>query len=90
MGNSYTLNNGVASYNIQVRGICPEGWHLPNAYDFYDLAAGVADDYGLLQSSIQAVVDAGAGIYMPDNRRDEPDGRHEYGRSRIHRLLPAR
>ena len=56
MGNSYTLNNGVASYNIQIRGICPEGWHLPNAYDFYDLAAGVADDYGLRMSSIRAAI----------------------------------
>ena len=87
MGNSYTLNNGVASYNIQVRGICPEGWHVPNAYDFYDLAAGVADDYGLRMSSISG---CGGGNLYARQPRDEPDGRHEYGRSRIHRLLPAR
>ena len=72
MGNSYTFNDGVTSYNVQIRGICPEGWHIPNAYDFYDLAVGVADDYGLRKNSIEEVVSAVAGIYLPDNRETKP------------------
>lgn len=71
-GNSYTLNDGVPAHNIQIRGICPEGWHLPNAYDFYDLAVGVADDYGLRMNSIEEVVSAKSGIYLPDNREKNP------------------
>lgn len=72
MGNSYTLNNGVTSYNVQIRGICPEGWHVPNAYDFYDLAVGIADDYGLRKNSLEEVLAAKEGIYMPDNRETSP------------------
>ena len=72
MGNSYTLNDGVTSYNVQIRGICPEGWHIPNAYDFYDLAVGVANDYGLRKNSIEEVVSAVSGIYLPDNRETKP------------------
>ena len=70
--NSYTFNDGVTSYNVQIRGICPEGWHIPNAYDFYDLAVGVADDYGLRKNSIEEVISAVAGIYLPDNRETKP------------------
>lgn len=72
MGNVYTLNNGKLSYNIQIRGICPEGWHIPNAYDFYDLPAAIADDYGLRMNTLEEVVTAKAGIYMPDNRETNP------------------
>ncbi|MGN0189952.1 MAG: PL29 family lyase N-terminal domain-containing protein, partial [Candidatus Cryptobacteroides sp.] len=32
-GNPYILNNAAESYGIQIQGICPEGWHIPNAYD---------------------------------------------------------
>lgn len=72
MGASYTLNNSPASHGIQVRGICPEGWHVPNAYDFYDLIAGVARDYGLEKKSIQEVSDTKEGIFLPDNREKSP------------------
>ncbi len=72
MGNSYTLNNGVASYNIQVRGICPEGWHVPNAYDFYDLAAGRRRRLRASHEFHSGRSGCGAGIYMPDNRETNP------------------
>lgn len=72
MGNEYTLDNGPASYNIQIRGICPEGWHVANAYDFYDLAEGIADDYGLRKGLIDEVIEAVGGIYLPGNREKNP------------------
>ncbi len=72
VGNAYTLTDGLNAWNIQIQGICPEGWHVPNAYDFYDLAAGVADDYGLRVGSINDCVSRKAGIYLPDVRSTAP------------------
>ncbi len=68
VGSSYILNNTISSHNVQFRGICPEGWHVPNAYDRYDLPLGIAQDFGLLKNSLKEVGDAMAGIYMPPNR----------------------
>lgn len=71
-GNPYTLNYTQTSHNIQIQGICPEGWHVANAYDFYDLAAGVADDYNLRRNSIAELISTMSGIYLPDNREKAP------------------
>lgn len=72
MGNAYTLTDGLNAWNIQIQGICPEGWHVPNAYDFYDLAVGVADDYGLRVGTINDCVNRKAGIFLPDLRSTAP------------------
>ncbi|MGN0189304.1 MAG: hypothetical protein ACI395_07295, partial [Candidatus Cryptobacteroides sp.] len=48
------------------------GWHIPNAYDFYDLAVGVAKDYGLEVSSIDECVETKAGIFLSENRETNP------------------
>ena len=71
-GNDYTFNYTPLSHNIQIQGICPEGWHIPNAYDFYDLIASIAEDYDVLVNSIEAVHSNPGGIYLPDNRESAP------------------
>lgn len=72
VGNDYTFNYTPMSHNIQIQGICPEGWHIPNAYDFYDLIASIADEYDLLVNSIEAVNANHGGICLPDNRENAP------------------
>lgn len=55
MGAEYKLSNNTnypQNNNVQIRGICPEGWHIPNPHDYYDLISGVANDYGLWKKSI--------------------------------------
>lgn len=59
-------------YNIQIQGACPEGWHVPNAYDFYDLPDAVADDYGARMGSINDCASRKMGIFMPSNRETDP------------------
>lgn len=71
-GNAYILNDGADSYNVQIQGACPEGWHVPNAYDFYDLAAGVAEDYGLRKETLAEVIESKSGIFITDNRETAP------------------
>ncbi len=71
-GNEYKLNDGKESWNVQVQGICPEGWHIPNAYDYYDLASGIADDYVLRRVSIVTCAEEVAGIFMKDVRETDP------------------
>ncbi len=56
--NAYTINiDGFTkdTKDLQVQGACPKGWHVPNHYDFYDLIAGIADDYGLYRENINVV-----------------------------------
>jgi len=59
-------------FGIQIQGACPEGWHVPNAYDFYDLADGIADDYGVRKSTINECANSKSGIFMPSNRETTP------------------
>lgn len=62
-------------FGIQIQGACPEGWHIPNAYDYYDLCEGVADDYGVRKSTIQDCAASKSGIFMPDCRETDPFGK---------------
>ncbi len=71
-GNDYVLNDAAESYNIQIQGACPEGWHVPNAYDFFDLAEGVADDYGLRKETLAEIIESKEGIFITDNRETAP------------------
>ena len=70
--NDYTFNYTSMSHNVQIQGVCPEGWHIPNAYDFYDLIASIAEDYDLLVNHIEAVQSNHGGICLPDNREKAP------------------
>ena len=59
-------------FGIQIQGACPEGWHVPNAYDFYDLPDAVADDYNVRMNSIGDCASSRMGIFMPSNRETDP------------------
>lgn len=72
-GITFTVGYSTAKdFGIQIQGACPEGWHIPNAYDFYDLADGIADDYNVRRNSINDCASARSGIYMPSNRETKP------------------
>lgn len=56
VGNSYIIDGTYAnSYNIQVRGACPEGWHVPNMNDWYDLIVAVKQEYGIPGNALSDV-----------------------------------
>src|SRR5690606_5641444 len=47
-GNPYIMDGTYAnSYNIQVQGACPQGWHVPNMNDWYDLLVAIKDEYNI-------------------------------------------
>lgn len=72
-GDTFVIGYSTAKdFGIQIQGACPEGWHIPNAYDFYDLPDGVADDYNVRRNSINDCASSRSGIYMPSNRETKP------------------
>lgn len=72
-GNTFVVGYTTAKdFGIQIQGACPEGWHVPNAYDFYDLPDGIADDYNVRRNTINDCATAKSGIYMPSNRETKP------------------
>lgn len=72
-GNTYEVGYAARKdYGIQIQGCCPEGWHVPNAYDFYDLPDGIADDYNLRMASMKDCASSKYGIFMPANRETDP------------------
>lgn len=71
-GNYYKLDGTKNSYNIQIRGACPEGWHVPNVYDWYDLIVSIKNDYSIPGNSINDVVANWEGYIVRKNRDDPP------------------
>lgn len=75
-GNVFVMGESN-SYGAQIRGICPEGWHMPNPYDRYDLFTSIADGYGLRKNSLNeigATLDGG-GLYVPTTNERETNPR---------------
>ncbi len=55
-GNPYIMDGSYAnSYNIQIRGACPEGWHVPNMNDWYDLVVAVKQEYNIPGNTLSDV-----------------------------------
>lgn len=72
-GNTFVVGyTSAKDFGIQIQGACPEGWHIPNAYDFYDLPDGIADDYNVRRNTINDCASSRSGIYMPANRETKP------------------
>lgn len=47
-GKPYVLDGSpTGSFNIQVQGACPKGWHVPNVYDWYDLTVAIKSEYNV-------------------------------------------
>lgn len=48
MGNSFTLDGTESGeFNIQIKGCCPEGWHVANANDWWDLLNAIKVEYNV-------------------------------------------
>lgn len=55
-GNPYIMDGTYAnSYNIQIQGACPEGWHVPNMNDWYDLVVAVKREYNIPGNTLSDV-----------------------------------
>ncbi|TYR35103.1 hypothetical protein FXV77_14245 [Sphingobacterium phlebotomi] len=65
VGNSYILDGTyVNSYNIQIQGACPEGWHIPNMNDWYDLLVAIKQEYGIPGNSLADVANSKDGYII--------------------------
>lgn len=71
-GNWYKLDGTKNAYNIQIRGACPEGWHIPNVYDYYDLIVSIKNEYGIPGNSLNDIVSNWNGYIIRKNRDDPP------------------
>ena len=72
-GNTFEVGYSLGKdFGIQIQGVCPEGWHIPNAYDFYDLPDGIAEDYHVRRNTINDCASTKSGIFMPANRETKP------------------
>lgn len=64
-GNPYTLDGTYANaYNIQVQGACPEGWHVPNMNDWYDLLVAVKQEYGIPGNTLADIANSKDGYII--------------------------
>lgn len=47
-GNAFTLDGTEeGEYNVQLRGCCPEGWHVANCNDWWDLLHAIKSEYNV-------------------------------------------
>ena len=68
-GNPYTLDGSPAgSFNIQIQGACPEGWHIPNAYDWYDLIVAVKAEYNVSGNTLSDIASSKEGYIIAWDR----------------------
>jgi len=64
-GNPYTIDGTYAnSYNIQIQGACPEGWHVPNMNDWYDLMVAIKQEYGVPGNTLSDVANSKEGYII--------------------------
>ena len=64
-GNPYIMDGTYAnSYNIQVRGACPKGWHVPNMNDWYDLLVAIKSEYSIPGNTLSDVGSAKDGYII--------------------------
>lgn len=55
-GNPYVIDGTYAnSYNMQIQGACPEGWHVPNMNDWYDLLVAIKQEYSIPGNTLSEV-----------------------------------
>lgn len=55
MGYSFTLDGSEeGEFNVQLRGCCPEGWHIANANDWWDLLNSIKSEYDVTDDFVKA------------------------------------
>ena len=62
MGNPFTLDGTEAGeYNIQIRGCCPNGYHIANPNDWWDLVEAIKTEYDVPDDFINCGYKYGGG-----------------------------
>lgn len=70
-GNPYVLDGTAAnSYNIQIQGACPEGWHIANMNDWYDLLVAIKEEYNVPGNTIDQIKQIKEGYFIPWSREE--------------------
>lgn len=65
VGNPYIIDGThTNSYNVQIQGACPEGWHVPNMNDWYDLLVAIKQEYGIPGNTIADVANSKDGYII--------------------------
>ncbi len=68
-GNPYIIDGSYTnSYNIQVQGACPAGWHVPNMNDWYDLVVAIKQEYNIPGSTLANVASSMDGYIIGNGR----------------------
>lgn len=52
-GNNFSLDGSESEFNVQIRGCCPEGWHIANANDWWDLINAIKTEYEVPDDFVQ-------------------------------------
>jgi len=68
-GKPYVLDGSPSgSFNIQIQGACPMGWHVPNVYDWYDLMVAIKSEYQVPGNSLNDVANSKEGYIIAWDR----------------------
>lgn len=52
-GNAFALDGGESELGAQIQGCCPEGWHIANGNDWWDLLQAVKAEYNVPDDFVQ-------------------------------------
>lgn len=64
-GNPYIMDGTAAnSFNIQIQGACPDGWHVPNMNDWYDLVAAIKQEYNIPGNTLSDIANTKEGYII--------------------------
>ncbi|MBL1411197.1 FISUMP domain-containing protein [Sphingobacterium faecale] len=70
-GKPYVLDGTYANAsNIQIQGICPKGWHIPNANDWYDLLVAIKEDFNVPGNSLDQIKQIKEGYIIAWSRQE--------------------
>ena len=47
VGKEFTLDGGESELGAQIQGCCPEGWHIANGNDWWDLLQAIKTEYNV-------------------------------------------
>ena len=53
VGNEFTLDGGESELGAQIQGCCPDGWHIANGNDWWDLLQAIKVEYNVPDDFVQ-------------------------------------